>query len=181
MNTKIAALNSHTSPGLPQLEFGLFEPLVRAHSPAMDRFRPPQLNNSNDPSNTPRTFSFDNQSSRLQFNDRVIIRELDPALVPPAPRPVLDINLLPTPDETPRTSSQSPRQRLLAFFGVGSAPEVRQRKELLSFLWNVVFNSIQVCQYTFAPRLPLITPLDRRHYRTFDLQLLAQVYIGFWA
>ena len=36
------------------------------------------------------------------------------------------------------------RQRLLAFFGFGSGPELRERKDLMSLIWNLAFNGAQV-------------------------------------
>ena len=36
------------------------------------------------------------------------------------------------------------RQRLLAFFGFGSSPELRDRKDLMSLIWNLGFNGAQV-------------------------------------
>ena len=36
------------------------------------------------------------------------------------------------------------RGRLLAFFGFGSGPELRERKDLMSLIWNLGFNGVQV-------------------------------------
>jgi len=36
------------------------------------------------------------------------------------------------------------RGRLLAFFGFGSGPELRERKDLMSLIWNLGFNGAQV-------------------------------------
>jgi hypothetical protein len=37
------------------------------------------------------------------------------------------------------------RGRLLAFFGFGTGPELRERKDLMSLIWNLGFNGAQVC------------------------------------
>lgn len=36
------------------------------------------------------------------------------------------------------------RGRLLAFFGFGTGPELRERKDLMSLIWNLGFNGAQV-------------------------------------
>lgn len=36
------------------------------------------------------------------------------------------------------------RRRLLAFFGFGTGPELQNRKDLMSLIWNLGFNSAQV-------------------------------------
>jgi hypothetical protein len=80
--------------------------------------------------------------------DRILIAPETPATVPtpvqPAPPP------------------QSYRSRLLAFFGYGSDPSVRERKDLVSLLWNFAFNGIQVCL----------------HHQTYSFAYLAQRFLS---
>lgn len=70
---------------------------------------------------------------------------------PTTPRPVLDANLVapitPPVLETTETLSEphrSPRARLRAFFGLGNDPELRERKDLVSLVWNFFFNGVQI-------------------------------------
>jgi len=47
------------------------------------------------------------------------------------------------PEESP-FQHRTTRGRLLAFFGFGSGPELRERKDLMSLIWNLGFNGAQV-------------------------------------
>jgi hypothetical protein len=60
-----------------------------------------------------------------------------PLLQPPVP-----VN----PPEESQPENRTTRGGLLAFFGFGSDPELRGRRELMSVVWNLGFNCAQVSQ-----------------------------------
>ena len=79
----------------------------------------------------------------------------DPPITPLSPALPLSGNqgsvvpLLPPtmPENRPEVSQfqhRSTRRRLLAFFGFGGGPELRERKDLMSLIWNLGFNGAQV-------------------------------------
>ena len=74
------------------------------------------------------------------------------ALSPPQPLTGIQVQ---TPPLLPHAIPEDPlegsplqhhttRARLLAFFGFGSGPELRERKEFMSLIWNLGFNGAQV-------------------------------------
>lgn len=87
--------------------------------------------------------------------ERTTARHPDPPITPlsaaqpPAGNQVQIAPLLPPtmPENRPEGSEpqhRTTRGRLLAFFGFGSGPELRERKDLMSLIWNLGFNGAQV-------------------------------------
>ena len=79
----------------------------------------------------------------------------DPQITPLLAAQPLSGNQVPTAPLLPQTMPEnrtegSPfqhrttRGRLLAFFGFGTGPELRERKDLMSLIWNLGFNGLQV-------------------------------------
>ena len=88
--------------------------------------------------------------------ERTTARHPDPPITPLSATQPLSANrattapLLPQtmPENRPEESPfqhRTTRGRLLAFFGFGSGPELRERKDLMSLIWNLGFNGLQVC------------------------------------
>jgi hypothetical protein len=73
-------------------------------------------------------------------------------------------HLLPMPENPPEDSilqHRTARGRLLAFFGYGAGPELRERKDLMSLIWNLGFNGAQVSQATAASKTLPIADFQR--------------------
>ena len=86
--------------------------------------------------------------------ERATARHLDPPITPLSATQPPSGNRTPTapllpqivPENRPEGSPfqhRTTRGRLLAFFGFGRGPELRERKELMSLIWNLGFNGIQ--------------------------------------
>ena len=87
--------------------------------------------------------------------ERATVHRPDPSIAPASTVQPLSGNQLqippllpPTmPENRPEGSSfqhRTTRGRLLAFFGFGTGPELRERKDLMSLIWNLGFNGAQV-------------------------------------
>ena len=87
--------------------------------------------------------------------ERSTARHQDPPITPLSAARPLSGSQVPTapllpqivPENRPGASQfqhRTTRGRLLAFFGFGSGPELRERKDLMSLIWNLGFNGLQV-------------------------------------
>jgi hypothetical protein len=80
------------------------------------------------------------------------------AAQPPGGNQITTVPLLPPampenpPEELPH-QHRTTRGRLFAFFGLGSGPELRERKELMSLIWNLGFNGAQVRKTVVSKRI----------------------------
>lgn len=88
----------------------------------------------------PRSYTVPERTT-AQHRDLLITPSLA-AQVPTAP-----LLPQPVPENRPEGSPfqhRTTRGRLLAFFGLGTGPELRERKDLMSLIWNLGFNGLQV-------------------------------------
>jgi hypothetical protein len=90
-------------------------------------------------------------SSRLNSSRRTLtapLPVLDHRLTTPVTEPAEPFHDLPTPViehvQPLHRPPRSPRERVFAFFGLGRGPEARERKDLVSLMWNFAFNGVQV-------------------------------------
>lgn len=87
--------------------------------------------------------------------ERATARRQEPPITPLSPAQPLSGNQMPAAPPLPQTMPENPpeqsalqhhttRGRLLAFFGLGTNPELRERKALMSLIWNLGFNGAQI-------------------------------------
>jgi hypothetical protein len=93
--------------------------------------------------------------------ERTTARHQEPPITPLSAAQPLSGNQAPAIPLLPQAMPENPpgesplrrlttRGRLLAFFGIGSGPELRERKEFMSLTWNLGFNAAQVSQTAVA-------------------------------
>lgn len=84
--------------------------------------------------------------------ERTTARRQEPSITPLSLAQPLSGNQVPTAPPPPQTVPENPpeppqhhttRGRLLAFFGLGTNPELRERKAVMSLIWNLGFNGAQ--------------------------------------
>lgn len=85
--------------------------------------------------------------------ERSTARRQEPSVTPGSSAQPLSGSQMPVAPPLPQTMPENPpeplqhhtiRGRLLAFFGLGTNPELRERKALMSLVWNLGFNGAQV-------------------------------------